>query len=96
MKIIQTEDFKYWLNGLSVIVRSQVILRMNKLENDAHFGDVKYLGSKLLELRWKNGLRVYFSRIGEHTLLFLIGGNKNEQKKNIKKARILISGYSDR
>ena len=95
MKIIQTESFKYWLDEQIAFVRSQVVLRMHKLENDEHFGDVKYLGSKLFELRWRNGLRIYFYRIGEQTLLFLVGGNKNEQKKNIKKARLLISGYAD-
>jgi putative addiction module killer protein len=95
MKIIQTKDFKNWLSEQVDAIKSHIALRMNKIEYDEHFGDVKYLGNKLSELRWKNGLRVYFSRTGERMLLFLIGGNKNEQKKNIKKARILISRYAD-
>jgi len=96
MKILQIEEFRCWLEEQRGPVQSQVLLRMNRLECDEHFGDVKYLGDKLSELRWKNGLRVYFFRTGDKMLLFLIGGNKNEQKKNIKKARILISRYADR
>lgn len=56
-----------------------------------HFGDVKNLGDKLAELRWKNGWRVYFSSIGYKKLILLIAGHKNEQEKNIKKARILVA-----
>jgi len=96
MKIIQTEEFKDWLDEQRSFIRLRILLRMDKLEYEEHFGDFKYLGAKLFELRWRNGFRIYFSRIGDNTLLFLIGGNKNEQKKNIKKARILISGYADR
>ena len=95
MKIIQIKEFKDWLSEQTGSIQSHVALRMNKIEYDEHFGDVKYLGNKLSELRWKNGLRIYFSRTGEKMLLFLIGGSKNEQKKNIKKARILISRYAD-
>ncbi len=95
MKVVQTEEFKDWLGEQVGSIRSRIVLRINKLEYDEHFGDFKYLGDKLLELRWKNGLRVYFCRPYENLVLFLIGGSKNEQKKNIKKAKILIARHAN-
>ena len=95
MKIIQTPEFRDWFDEQITFIQMRIMLRMDKLEYEDHFGDFKYLGDKLSELRWKNGLRVYFSRPYENLVLFLIGGNKNEQKKNIKKARIFISRHAN-
>jgi len=95
MKVLQTDDFKCWLNEQLGVIKDRVLFRIYRIEYDAHFGDVKFLGDQLSELRWKNGLRVYFSRPCENIILFLIGGRKNEQKKNIKKARLLISRYAN-
>ena len=63
---------------------------MVRIEENEHFGDAKSLGESLAELRWKNGWRVYFSRIGHKKIVLIIGGHKNEQEKNIKKARIYL------
>lgn len=51
------------------------------------------LGHGLAELRWNNGWRVYFVREKAAIILLLNGGNKNAQKKDIEKARILIQKY---
>ena len=95
MKVLQTDDFKCWLNEQLGIIKDRILFRIYKIEHEGHFGDTKFLGDKLAELRWKNGLRVYFFRPYENMILFLIGGRKNEQKKNIKKARLLISRHAN-
>ncbi len=57
------------------------------------------LAEGLLELRWKNGRRVYYSIIEKISLksnefvLILLGGLKNEQKKDIQKAKRILKRY---
>jgi putative addiction module killer protein len=56
-----------------------------------YFGDHKSLGDDLLELRWKNGRRVYYTLIlKEELTIVLLGGLKNAQQKDIKKARKIL------
>jgi putative addiction module killer protein len=72
------------------LVESQIF----RIENYVHFGDAKNLGKGLAELRWKNGLRIYFTRIGQRMVLLLRGGGKSDQKNDIKKARVLVERYT--
>ena len=67
-----------------------------KVKDSDHFGDWKKLGNDLCELRWKNGRRVYFTLYEEKgaTVLLLLGGYKNAQVKDIKKARRLVEKYT--
>lgn len=86
------EDVGYldWLNTLTKKEQLKVKARIRKIEQDEHFGEVRNLGQGLAELKWKNGWRVYFSSIGHKEIVLIIGGHKNEQEKNIKKARLYI------
>ena len=68
--------------------------RIFRIEHYDHFGDAKHLGEGLSELRWENGLRIYFARTDTRVVLLLNGGGKNDQKKDIKKARILLDRYT--
>lgn len=85
--VLRTRDFGIWEESLSpknvAIVRNRIFL----IAEHGYFGDFKHLGDGLLELRWKNGIRVYFIKIDNKKILLLIGGHKNGQKKDIKKAR---------
>lgn len=91
--IIQTEEFKDWLDSLDSKEQSLVVLRLMRISKHGHFGDTKFIDSNLAELRWKNGIRVYFTKLSNTKLIILLGGKKNAQKKDIKKARILIERY---
>jgi len=93
MKIIETKDYEIWFDSLTAKNQAQVMKRLRKIQTDTHFGDTKNLSNGLFELRWKNGWRVYFIRISSGIIL-LVGGHKNEQEKNIKKARITIHRYT--
>lgn len=57
---------------------------------------MKDLGDFLSELKWVNGRRVYYAIMeddsGELTLVIL-GGNKNGQDSDIKKARKILKKY---
>ncbi|NGX61581.1 MAG: hypothetical protein K940chlam9_01068 [Chlamydiae bacterium] len=50
--------------------------------------------AEVWELRWKNGRRIYFSFIPEKKILLLLGGNKNGQDKDIRKAKSLLKKYT--
>lgn len=93
MIIKETKDFRDWLNALNKKEQAQVAARLERIKSFGHFGDAKNLGQGLCELRWKNGWRVYFIS-GKDCITLLIGGHKNEQEKNIKKARIFIKKYT--
>jgi putative addiction module killer protein len=73
------------------------VARLLRIQEFGHFDDARYLGDGLAELRWKSGVRVYFSRIAdEHgkAVLLILGGTKHGQKKDISKARLLLLRYA--
>lgn len=93
--IFKTQEFERWYEQKLQSQKAIIDSRLARIEVFSHFGDCKYLDAGLLELRWKNGLRIYFAKIENNQLLILIGGIKHEQKKDIKKARILLKKYSN-
>lgn len=97
LSIIYSAEFIEWLNSLEIKSRAQVDARIIRLESDAHFGDAKYIGAGLAELRWNNGRRAYYTKISTPhglAILFLLGGDKNGQKNDIKKAKFLLRRYA--
>jgi putative addiction module killer protein len=89
----KTIEFTEWLTSLTWKEQGQVDARLERIQNAGHFGDAKSLGDGLAELRWKNGWRVYFMKTSRDTIILLIGGHKNAQEKDIKKARLLLRRY---
>lgn len=94
IKINKTKEFQSWFESLTIKEQLKVESRLEKIHNLEHFGDAKSLGQGLAELRWTNGWRVYFAKENNSIILLLCGGNKNAQKKDIQKARILIQKYA--
>jgi putative addiction module killer protein len=72
----------------------QIRKRLLLIEQEGHFGDFKYVDDHLFELRWQNGRRIYFAKLSGKKILLLIGGRKNAQEKEIKKAKALIKRLS--
>lgn len=95
MHVIRTLEFERWLSAESAKIQALVEARIFRIEHYDHFGDAKHLGEGLSELRWKNGLRIYFARAGNRTIILLHGGGKNDQKNDIKKARFLLERYTN-
>lgn len=85
-----TSDFDRWLENQTLRNELQIRKRLLAIQQHGHLGDHKSLGGGLFELRWKNGRRLYFAKTGKRTLLLLLGGLKNEQEKQIKKARRMV------
>lgn len=94
MKIISSPEFNKWYLKLTGREQAQVDARVSLIETREYFGSWKYLGKGLAELKWKSGRRIYFTKYGEKIVLLLNGGLKNAQKKDIKKARLLLQRYA--
>lgn len=93
MNIRSTPEFDEWLSGLNPRERAQVDDRLDRIREHSHFGDKKYLGDDLFELRWRSGRRVYYAICAvreENAALMLLGGAKNAQERDIRHARKLL------
>ncbi|WP_421812941.1 type II toxin-antitoxin system RelE/ParE family toxin [Flagellimonas sp.] len=61
--IEKTVEFDRWLRRLKdVRARAKVLFRIQRIENDGHFGDCKSVGHGISEIRiyFAKGYRVYF------------------------------------
>ena len=94
MKIVSTYEFNNWYKKMTVREKAQVDARIARVEEHEHLGDWKYIANGLAELRWKNGRRIYFTKLKGKIILLLIGGYKNDQKKDIKEAHKLLKRYA--
>jgi putative addiction module killer protein len=97
IRINKTPEFEEWFSNLRIQVQAQIEARLYRIQAFEHFGDCKPLkgsSNAISELRWKNGLRVYFYREGRSTIRLILGGMKNGQKKDIKKAELLLKKYA--
>lgn len=84
-EILKTAEFEAWLAELQPKTRIIVLARLDHISL-GHFGDHKRFEG-LIELRWKNGTRVYSFLWGQAVVVALYGGNKNGQERDIKKAK---------
>lgn len=92
--IIETENYHDWFQALTLKEQAQINARISRIKIDGHFGIAKRLDKNLAELKWSNGRRVYFaitkSELGE-IIILLLGGNKNSQPYDIKRAKKLVN-----
>jgi putative addiction module killer protein len=97
MRPKRTAEYIEWYESQRPKEKAQIAKRLANIEKHEHFGMIKDLGNFLSELKWANGRRIYYSIMedenGDLTLLIL-GGNKNGQNSDIKKARKLLEKHS--
>lgn len=89
-RVEKTEEFDKWLKKLNDLkAKAKVLFRIQKLENDEHFGDFKPVGEGILELRinYAKGYRIYLKEKNDKLILLLIGGEKSTQDRDIRKAK---------
>ena len=61
--IEKTVEFDKWLRKLNDLrAKAKILLRIQKLENDGHFGDCNPVGDGVHELKinYAKGYRIYF------------------------------------
>ena len=94
IEIRQTEVYSRWFRRLrdrQARVRIDVRIRRLSLGNP---GDVRPVGEGISEMRinYGPGYRVYFARRGQALVVLLAGGDKDSQKRDIRRALELARG----
>jgi len=85
LEVLRTDEFDSWLSKQPPKTRAIILARLDMLTL-GHFSDHKRFEG-LIELRWKNGIRVYSFMWGDAVVIALNGGNKNGQDRDIKRAK---------
>lgn len=90
-KIFTTDAFDNWFASLRDKRAARYIqVRIDRLE-DEHFGDYKFVGLGVFEMRIHHGpgYRVYFALRELDVIILLAGGNKSSQPRDIQLAQKL-------
>jgi putative addiction module killer protein len=88
-RILETQEFRNWFQDQNLKTQLIVTARLERLQSEGHWGFVNRF-DRLTELKWTSGLRVYSALIENTLVIVLLGGNKNGQNKDIKKAKSLL------
>jgi putative addiction module killer protein len=92
VSVLQTDEFRHWLHRLrDERGKARIAARIRRMEQE-NPGDVRSLGSGLMEMRidFGPGYRVYWVRRGHSIVLLLCGGDKRSQQRDIARARALV------
>lgn len=88
---IYVEDkFEEWLKTQSVKSKLQIAKRLDRIASESHFGNIRNLGDDLYELKFNDGRRIYYTVIPVNNIILLLGGGKNGQAGDIRKAKSYI------
>lgn len=89
--VLQTQHFRSWLADLRDNKGKARILARIRSAELGNLGDVKSIGEGVSEMRIfvGPGYRVYFTRLGRQIVLLLAGGDKESQKRDIRRAQAL-------
>ncbi len=89
--------FREWMDELPVPVRARISARLVRFEG-GNLGDSKALGAGLWEARFVfgPGYRVYFGLQDGRLVILLAGGDKGSQRRDIARARDLLTDYMER
>jgi len=90
--IQKLEGYTEWFKSHSPKFQAQIEKRLAKIEQEGHFGHIRDLDDGLFEIKFNNGARIYYARTGIAEITLLLGGNKNGQSKDIKRAKNHIAG----
>ena len=87
--------FLEWINSLDITQQVIVDRYIQRLAQGGAKKAIRNLKVGVFEIKipYASGLRVYFGKDGDTVILLLIGGNKNTQKGDIKKAKEYWSIY---
>lgn len=88
--IYKTENYNNWIKTQPLKSQRQIFERLLKIEESGHFGHIRNLG-KISELKFADGRRIYYAIVPKTIVILLLGGNKNGQDKDIKKATKIFS-----
>ncbi len=88
--IEKTTEFDKWFRKLNDLkAKAKILFRLQKLENEEHFGDCKPVGNGISELKinYAKGYRIYLKETDGKIIILLMGGDKSSQQRDIAKAK---------
>jgi putative addiction module killer protein len=91
--IEKTDEFDKWLRKLKdVRAKVKILFRIQKIENDEHFGACEHVGDGIREIKidYAKGYRIYFKEFDGKIIILLVGGDKSTQQKDIEKAKEIL------
>ena len=93
--IDNTIPYFEWYCSLDKSLRLIVDKRLSKVERGL-YGNNRRLSEELYELKFDNGLRIYYTEIENTIVLLFTGGNKSKQNKDIETAKKYLNDYNSR
>ena len=90
------KPYERWFEKLrDMRAKDAISKRMSKIRRSGDFGDCRYVGKGVWELRIHEGqgYRVYHARIGNRVVLLLCGGGKTGQQSDIELAQSYYRYY---
>jgi putative addiction module killer protein len=78
--------FLEWMETLEKSRRDIIKSRIWRV-GSGNYGDYKSVGEGVLELRFHQGYRIYFTEKGNTIVILLCGGDKSSQEKDIAQAK---------
>ena len=88
--------FGDWFNRLKDLEAVTAIrVRLARIQVDGHLGSYRSLGEGVFELKFSQGpgYRIYFGIEDDLVVLFLSGGHKGSQDRDIRKAKKLWANH---
>jgi putative addiction module killer protein len=89
------EPYRIWIRTFTdMTTKARIQQRIRRLEM-GNFGDCKFVGLGVWELRldFGPGYRVYYAEEGNKIIILLCGGNKKTQQRDIEKAQFYWQEY---
>jgi putative addiction module killer protein len=91
--IEKTDEFDKWLRKIKDLrAKAKILFRIQKIENDEHFGDCEPVGNGIRELKidYAKGYRIYFKELDGKIIILLVGGDKSTRQQDIEKAKEIL------
>jgi len=96
-KIYSMTQYDEWYETQTGKSKFQIEKRLDKIKTYGHFGHIRDdIGDGLAELKFNDGRRIYYTIIPENNVILLLGGNKNGQDSDIRKAKSIIAKAKER
>lgn len=85
--IYPLQKYEEWFQSQTEKSKLQIEKRLDMIKREGHFGHIRDLGDDLFELKFNDGRRIYYTIIPVNNVILLLGGCKNGQDSDIRKAK---------
>lgn len=90
--------YEDWFTSLDLQTKIRIASRIERLIDGNYGENRKLVNSELSELKFKfgKGYRIYYKDLDDIIILFIAGGDKSNQKEDIKQAEKYYKDYLER